>query len=60
MSAPRIIRITECSQCPGYYRNRDGERFCINQELKPCPLTGIPDWCPLEKLEKGDPDESLA
>lgn len=50
----RIIRITACAQCPSYYRNQQGFRYCIKTELAPCPPTGTPDWCPLEVLEQGE------
>lgn len=36
----RIIRITECAQCPSYYRNQQGLRYCIKAALALCPPTG--------------------
>ena len=48
----RIIRITECAQCPKHYRNSKGALFCfaIDDQAPLCPPTGTPDWCPLEVL----------
>jgi hypothetical protein len=47
----RIIRITECRQCPHHMA---GVNECAlvgygatGHELE-CPPTGTPDWCPLE------------
>lgn len=51
----RIIRITECYQCPHSRAStvRPQVFFCAHGlKLSECPPTGIPDWCPLEKLEE--------
>lgn len=52
----RIIRITTCAECPFRYRyhyDKNGFQYsCELHVVEPlCPPTGIPDWCPLEKLE---------
>jgi hypothetical protein len=76
VTTPRIIRITECRQCAEagcvnerFPSKKVAFRYCmatLSREGNPrgqrpiCPTKGIPDWCPLEKLEKGEPDESLA
>lgn len=44
----RIIRITECAQCP--YRESYMVQRC-ELEDRQCPPTGTPAWCPLEVLE---------
>lgn len=57
----RIIRITECHQCPFRFRaNYTPRGFVYKCELVThtlpcppiCPPTGTPDWCPLEMLEE--------
>lgn len=53
----RVIRITECSQCPfrfvhNYERIYGFEYGCQLHSTPPlCPPTGTPDWCPLEAIE---------
>lgn len=47
----RIIRITECSQCPSFYCNSRRIGFCMKPDIPvECPTIGTPDWCPLEVL----------
>lgn len=49
----RIIRITECHQCPYFETSVTGEPFCmVEAGGKPTRPTGTPDWCPLEMLEE--------
>jgi len=47
----RIIRITECAQCPHYMYGIGG--CAIGDSKKLCPPIGTPDWCPLKVLEAG-------
>lgn len=52
----RIIRITECSECPHVndVTHVDGHWvcFCWRMDARKCPSTGTPDWCPLETLSE--------
>ena len=50
----RIIRITECRQCPHSYINSARKLYCFyGEDQAPlCPPTGTPEWCPLERLEE--------
>lgn len=66
----RIIRITECAQCPHASKITHAQTgklqawwcqsvMCRTGPVAPgepiCPPTGTPDWCPLEVLEQGEP-----
>lgn len=60
----RIIRITECAQCPFRFVYDYTPRGFVHEcnlvtRILPCPPgcppTGTPDWCPLEVLEQGEP-----
>lgn len=46
----RIIRITECSHCPKAIDEGHPNVIC-GIEVRWCPPTGTPDWCPLEAIE---------
>lgn len=51
----RVIRITECSQCPHIddMAHVDGlwVCFCGLMDSRRCPPTGTPAWCPLEAIK---------
>ncbi len=53
----RIIRITECSQCPFHhlyhYSSQGGFEYGCELHASPplCPPIGTPAWCPLEAIE---------
>lgn len=49
----RIIRITECRQCPYALIShmQTNTWLCTRKLLEHCPPTGTPDWCPLEAIE---------
>lgn len=43
----RIIRITECAECPKAIDEGHATIIC-GIEVRWCPPTGTPAWCPLE------------
>lgn len=49
----RVIRITECSQCPHVDGTKNYCNAWDDMFARACPPTGTPDWCPLETLEQG-------
>ena len=51
----RIIRITECTQCPANLKMQ-GATYCQEYYdgggMRPTPPTGTPAWCPLEQASE--------